>query len=116
MGAGLLSAAFLSFYPNGVRPTARWQPGSSPAGTAGLRRLNWCSAWREPAREGFNCDVAAAGKHAAIVRWNILASGLTYPSRTGSGELVQRLGQQDLRIADSLSDGVVLFLSSKRKL
>lgn len=29
---------------------------------------------------------------------------------------MQRLGQQDLRIADSFSDGVVLFLSSKRQL
>lgn len=48
----LPSAPCLSFYSNAVRLTARWRPGSSPAGTEGLRRLNWCSAWREPAGGG----------------------------------------------------------------
>ena len=40
----------------------------------------------------------------------------TYPSRTCSRKLVERLGQQDLRIANSLSNGIVFLLPSEGQL
>ena len=40
----------------------------------------------------------------------------TYPSWAGGGQLVERLGEQDLGVAHGVSDGVVLLLASEGQL
>ena len=47
------------------------------------------------------------------VLWETLG---TYPSWAGGGQLVERLGQQDLGVAHGVSDGVVLLLASEGQL